>query len=125
MSGLAARFFGSAIIYTVLGMALGLVMGMTHDHTQLPTHAHILVIGWVSFAIYGFFYHLFPAAARGLAVVHFWLAQVSFLTLISGLFLMFAGTVSAEPLAAIGSIGLLISAALFGFVALPVLRTAS
>jgi cbb3-type cytochrome oxidase subunit 1 len=123
MKGLAARFFGSAVVYAVLGMALGLAMGMTHDHSQLPTHAHILVIGWVSFAIYGFFYHLFPAAAASkLAAAHFWLAQAGLVTLVTGLFLMFAGTSSAEPLAAIGSIGLLISAVLFAIVALPVVR---
>jgi cbb3-type cytochrome oxidase subunit 1 len=123
MTGLAARFFGSAVVYAVVGMALGLAMGMTHDHSQMPTHAHILVIGWVSFAIYGLFYHLFPAAAAGtLAAAHFWLAQAGLVTLITGLFLMFAGTSSAEPLAAIGSIGLLVSAVLFAFVALPVLR---
>jgi cbb3-type cytochrome oxidase subunit 1 len=123
MTGLAARFFGSAVVYAVLGMTLGLVMGITHDHSQLPTHAHILVIGWVSFAIYGFFYHLFPvSAASSLAAAHFWLAQAGFLTLITGLFLMFAGNPGAEPLAAIGSIALLLSAAVFAVVALPVLR---
>lgn len=123
MKGLAARFFGSAIVYAVLGMTLGLVMGMTHDHAQMPTHAHILVVGWVSFAIYGFFYHLFPGTAASLfAAVHFWLAQAGFLTLITGLFLMFNGTSSAEPLAAIGSMGLLLSAVVFAIVALPVLR---
>jgi cbb3-type cytochrome oxidase subunit 1 len=124
MRGLAARFFGSAVVYAVLGMALGLLMGITHDHSQMPTHAHILVVGWVTFAIYGFFYHLFPAAAASaLAAAHFWLAQASFLTLISGLYLMFGGTSSAEPLAAIGSIGLLLSAVLFAIVALPVVRS--
>ena len=97
MTGLAARFFGSAVIYAVLGMTLGLVMGMTHDHSQMATHAHLLVIGGVSFAIYGFFYHLFPAAAASkLAAAHFWLAQAGLVTLITGLFLMFAGTSSAN-----------------------------
>ena len=50
MTGLAARYFGSAIVYAILGMILGLVMGITHDHTQMPTHAHILVVGWVAIA---------------------------------------------------------------------------
>ena len=123
MQGLAARFFGSAIVYGILGMALGLHMGMSKDHTQMPTHAHLLVVGWVSFAIFGIFYHLFPSAAASfLAKLQFWLAQLSLVTLIIGLALLFSGHEEGEPFAAIGSTGLLISLVLFGVLALPVLR---
>lgn len=123
MQGLAARYFGSAIVYAILGMMLGLHMGISKDHSQMPTHAHILVVGWVSFALFGIFYHLFPSAAAGfLAKLQFWLAQLSLLILIVGLFLLFNGHQEADPLAAIGSIGLLISMILFGVIALPVLR---
>ena len=120
MSGLAARFFGSAVAYAILGMTLGLVIGMTNDHTQMPTHAHILVVGWVSFAIYGVFYHLVPRAAESrLALAHFWLAQASFLVLIGALFAIFRGHDGAEPFAAAASVGLLASTVLFGVIAFP------
>lgn len=123
MTGLAGRFFGSALVYAVLGMTLGLFMGITKDHAQMPTHAHILLIGWVSFALFGFFYHLFPACASNwLAQVHFWLAQVSLLVLLAGLFQIFAGRETGEPFAAVGSIGLLASAVLFAIIAWPTLR---
>ena len=123
MHGIAARFFGSAIIYGILGMALGLHMGMSKDHSQMPTHAHLLVIGWVSFAIFGVFYHLFPNAAAGfLAKLQFWLAQLSLVALVVGLFLIFSGNEAADPIAGISSIGLLISMILFGLIALPVVR---
>lgn len=123
MHGQAARFFGSAILYAIFGMALGLHMGMSKDHAQMPTHAHLLVVGWVSFALFGIFYHLFPSAAASfLAKLQFWLAQLSFLTLIVGLFLLFGGHGEGDPLAAVGSLGLLASVILFGLVALPVLR---
>jgi hypothetical protein len=62
MRGVSAWFFGSAVVYGILGMLLGNIMGVTQDHSQLVTHAHMLLIGWVSFAIFGFFYHLFPGA---------------------------------------------------------------
>lgn len=124
MTGLAARFFGSAVVYAVFGMALGLVMGITKDHSQMPTHAHLLVIGWVSFAIFGFFYHCFPSAAAGrLAVAHFWLAQASFVVLIVGLFLLFGGNTGADPIAAVASIGFLVSMILFAIVALPIVTS--
>lgn len=124
MTGLASRFFGSALIYAVLGMTLGLVMGMTEDHAQMPTHAHILVVGWVSFALFGFFYHLFPAAASSrLAAVHFWLAEASLLILLAGLVQIFGGRPEAgQPFAAAGSVGLLSSMILFAIIAWPSVR---
>ena len=69
MTQLASRFFGSAIIYAVLGMTLGLVMGMTQDHSQMPTHAHLMLLGWVSFAIFGVFLPNVPGRVPYRAVV--------------------------------------------------------
>ena len=125
MTGLASRFFASAILYAILGMMLGLHMGISKDHSQMPTHAHLLVIGWVTFALFGIFYHLFPErAATKLAAIQFWLAQVSLVILIVGLYLLFGGNASADPLAAVGSVGLLLAMILFGIIALPVVRNA-
>lgn len=125
MTGLASRFFATALIYAVLGMTLGLIMGMSQDHSQLPTHAHLMLIGWVSFAIYGFFYHAFPgAAATRRAHMHFWLTQASLVVLIIGLFLIYGGFSTAEPIAAAGSVGLLASAVLFAIIAWPAVRGA-
>src|SRR6185312_1381371 len=105
MTGNAGRFFASALIYAVLGMTLGLFMGMTQDHSQMPTHAHFVLIGWVTFAIYGFFYHAFPsAAANRLADAHFWLAEISLVVLLAGLFAIFGGRPElGEPLAGVGA----------------------
>ena len=123
MQGLAARYFGSAIVYAILGMSLGLHMGMSKDHSQMPTHAHLLVIGWGTFALFGVFYHLFPDSAAGfLPKLQFWLAQLSLVTLVSGLYLIFSGYPDADPIAGVSSIGLLVSMILFGIIALPTLR---
>jgi len=124
MQGLSARFFGSAIVYGILGMVLGTVMGASGDHSQFPTHAHVMLIGWVSFAIFGFFYHLFAErSATLLARVHFWLAQASYIVFMIGLYLIFSGRTDAgEPMTAVGSIAYLLSMVLFSVVALPVVR---
>jgi len=124
MRGVSAWFFGTAVVYGILGLLLGNIMGMTQDHSQLVTHAHMLLIGWVSFAIFGFFYHLFPGrAASILARVHFGLAQVSYLALILGLFLIFSGnTGPGEPIAGVSSLAYLLSMILFGVIALPIFR---
>ena len=126
MKGLSARFFGSALVYAILGMVLGNVMGASGDHSQFPTHAHLMLIGWVSFAIFGFFYHLFAErAATLLARVHFWLAQATYIVLVIALYLIFSGQPDVgEPIAAVASIGYLLSMVLFALVALPVVRGA-
>jgi hypothetical protein len=124
MRGVSAWFFGTAVVYGALGVLLGTIMGATEDHSQLVTHAHMLLIGWVSFAIFGFFYHLFPGrAASVLARVHFGLAQVSYLALILALFLIFSGnTAPGQPLAGASSLAYLLSFILFAVIALPVIR---
>jgi hypothetical protein len=118
MRGIAKAFFATAIVYGILGMVLGLQMAMTHDHGQLPTHAHIMVIGWVSFAIFGLFYHLLGAGVpRWLGLTHLWLAQVSLAGLVVGLYFHYAGQPQFEPLAAIGSMGYAVSFLLFAVAA--------
>jgi hypothetical protein len=114
MRGIARAFFISAVVYGLLGMLLGLAMAMSHDHGQLPTHAHIMVVGWASFAIFGLFYFVLGEAVPAwLARAHFWLAQVSLAVLVVGLWAYYAGHTQLEPLAAIGSMGYAVSFALF------------
>ncbi len=118
MRGIARAFFVSAVVYGLLGMLLGLDMAMRHDHGQLPTHAHIMVVGWVSFAIFGLFYFLLGAAVpKWLAWTHFWLAEVSLAVLLIGLWLYYAGQTQFEPLAAVGSMAYAVSFAVFAFAA--------
>ena len=104
MQGVARNFFTLAIVYAILGMILGLSMAMSHDHTQMPTHAHIMVLGWLMSSVCAFFYHLVPAArASRLAQVHFWLAAVSSVGLVVGLFILLGGKPSIEPVVAASS----------------------
>jgi hypothetical protein len=78
MQGAARLFFGLAILYAIGGMMLGLHMSMSHNHLQMPVHAHTMVAGWLMSAVFAFFYHLFPAiGASRMATVHFWLQAVS------------------------------------------------
>ena len=64
MTGVARLFFILAIAYAILGMLLGLHMAIGQDHTQMPTHAHTMVLGWLMSAVFAFFYHLFPDIGR-------------------------------------------------------------
>jgi hypothetical protein len=121
MQGVARNFFTLAIIYALCGMALGIHMAISQDHGQMPTHAHIMVAGWLMSAVFAFFYHLFPAAGQKmLAVIHFWLTAISGIGLMVGLYILLAGHESIEPLLGIASMGFYAGMLLFAFIALPV-----
>jgi hypothetical protein len=120
MQRVARNFFTLAIIYALCGMALGLHMGMSGDHGQAPTHAHIMLAGWVTSAIFAFFYHLFPSTGdRILATIHFWLTAISGIGLVASLYFLMTGNESMEPVLGIASIGFLLGMILFAFIALP------
>ncbi len=122
MQGVARNFFTLAVIYAICGMVLGLSMAMTDDHSQMPTHAHIMVLGWVMSAVFAFFYHLVPAArASRLATLHFWIAAVSGIILVFGLFLMLGGNPSMEPVVATASMVFFAGMLLFAWIALSAL----
>jgi hypothetical protein len=126
MQGIGKAFFASALIYGVLGMLLGLHMGISQNHAQMPTHAHIMVIGWLSFAVFGFFYaHYGSAVSKMLARVHLWLAQISLAGLVIGLWLLYSGQTQYEPMVALSSVAYAVSFLVFAAVAMPVLRTRS
>lgn len=101
MNGIGKAFFVSALVYGVLGMLLGLHMGISQNHGQMPTHAHIMVVGWLSFAVFGLFYaHYQSAVPKLLARLHLWLAQISLAGLVIGLWLIFSGRSEYEPVVA-------------------------
>ncbi len=123
MNAIAKWFFYTAVVYGLLGMLLGLHMAISTNHAQMPTHAHIMVIGWLSFFVFGFFYDRFAEAATGLlARVHFWLAQVSLAGIIIGLALIYSGNIQYEPIAAISSIAYAVSFLLFAVVTVQALN---
>ena len=122
MQGVARNFFTLAVIYAISGMMLGLSMAMSHDHSQMPTHAHIMVAGWVMSSVFAFFYHLVPAArASRLAPVHFWLTAASGVVLMAGLFVMIGGNDAIEPIVATASMVFFASMLLFAWIALSAL----
>lgn len=120
MQGISRNFFTLAIIFSLCGMALGLHMSITHDHGQMPVHAHTMVAGWLMSAVFAFFYNSVPAArASRLAGLHFWTYAVSGIGLLVGLFFLLAGNEAIEPVVAVSSLGFYASMILFAFIALP------
>ncbi|MEQ1940844.1 hypothetical protein ABMA32_00335 [Mesorhizobium sp. VNQ89] len=126
MKGTARNFFTIAVIYSLVGMSLGLHMAMSQDHSQLPTHAHIMVLGWLMSAVFAVFYHLVPGAgASMLAKIHFWIAALSSLGMFIGLFILYGGDPSIEPLLGVSAMVYFAGTFLFAFIALSALWRAS
>lgn len=123
MQGIARNFLILALGYALVGMALGLSMAISQDHGQMPTHAHIMVAGWLMSSIFAFFYHLFPGiAAKNIARFHFWLTAASGIVLVSGLFMLLGGHESIEPMVGVASVCFYAAMFVFIIVALPVVR---
>lgn len=105
MKGIALLFFVSGVIYLLGGMGLGIYMGIIHDHTLAPVHAHLNLVGFVIFAVMGLFYHATPAAAATLgARLHLGLATVGLFLLVPGIAFAVHGDDTGVPLAIAGSL---------------------
>lgn len=124
MSGTTARgFLAAALIYGIVGLATGLAMAVSEDHTQRPTHAHIMVIGWISFFLFALFYDRYHDRVSPLwARAHFWVAQISTPVLFIALWLVYSGEESLAPLAAASAIAYASSFLLFAAAAWPMVR---
>jgi cbb3-type cytochrome oxidase subunit 1 len=98
------RFLKIAVVYLVLGVAFGIVMGITQQFQYAPVHAHVNLLGWATFAISGLIYVLFPqAAATRLATWHFWLLNIGAPIFIVALVMISAGNQTVIPVIIAGS----------------------
>jgi hypothetical protein len=78
MNRLELKFLLLAAIMLTAGVTLGVVMGVRHDFSLAPVHAHINLVGWASLSLFGIVYKLYPEMARSrLAAAHFILAAPS------------------------------------------------
>ena len=95
---MALRFLKIAVVYLFIGALLGFAMGMSQQFTLAPVHAHLLLLGWASFALVGLVYHLYPAAAETkLARIHFWLHNLGLPAFMLALGTLLTGHESAGP----------------------------
>jgi hypothetical protein len=90
-------------------------MGISHDHSTFPAHAHLNLLGWVSLFLFGICYHLHPALdGNRLASLHVWIWLAATVVLSIGVALVHSGRPGAEPGAAGASLVLLADMLLFG-----------
>ena len=97
-------FFRLAVVYLVTGVALGIAMAASHNHSLFPVHAHINLLGWVTLGLFGIFYRLWPkAATTKLARVHFWMYVPAHLVMMVTLAMLYLGMPEVEPILALSS----------------------
>ena len=76
MPRVSSAFFTIAALCGLAGMVWGAWMGSSHDHSMMPAHAHLNLLGWVTLSIMGGFYAL-PGNSPGvLAWVNFTLSAL-------------------------------------------------
>lgn len=102
---MGGRFLKVAVVFLVVGLALGLQMSIGHTRTLVSVHAHVTLMGWVSMALFGVAYRLWPRLDAGvLPRVHFWLFALGSAVAMLGVTLLETRpSPIAEPLAAVGS----------------------
>jgi cbb3-type cytochrome oxidase subunit 1 len=84
-------------------MVWGIVMAISQDHSSMPAHAHLNLLGWVSLFLFGISYHLHPAidgSRVAMAQVCIWIATTLVLTL--GVALVHSGNQLGDPIAGVG-----------------------
>ena len=110
-------FLTTAVIFVLIGMAWGIQMSASQNHSMGPAHAHLNLIGFVIMAISAFYYALSPTAAESkLSLVHYLLSLAGVLTIIPGIAIALGG---GDPtLAKVGSVLTLVAMLLFLFILL-------
>ena len=109
---MSTRFLRISVIYFVIAVALGVYMGITESFTQVPVHAHLNLLGWVSMALFGLIYSAYPAAGQTkLATWHFWIHNLTLPVFMALLFAMLSGNPALGP-----AVGLVATVTLIGIV---------
>ena len=105
-------FILTSFAYAIIGLALGIFMAASKDHSHLVTHAHIMLVGFVVTFIYGLCHKLWlNNIISKLSKSQFYIHQLGTLGIVIGLFLYYGKFVTIEtidPVLAISSIAVLI-----------------
>jgi len=119
MRPLSTSFIRAAVIYSLIAMSIGIMMVTIDDHAQMPTHAHMMLIGFVMMFLFGLFYRAWPQAEAGwLPVIHFIVANLSLIGMAIGFWIIYEGDPDTGEMFTAPSTSIMIfNQALFGWIA--------
>lgn len=116
---ISRNFMLIGVLFLIVGIAFGMHMSASGNHTMTAVHVHINLLGFVLMTLFGLVYRTFPAmASHVLAKVHFWLHLVGSIVLLVMLYLLLAGRITEAgmvPLAPISEVAILLGIILFGW----------
>ena len=98
------------------GVALGLRMAISGDHSPFPAYVHLNLLGFVALFFFGLYYRLNPQVeARSLAIpqVCIWIAAT--IVMVIGVGLVHTGHEEGAPIASAGSLIVFADALLFAW----------
>ena len=105
------KFVLTGLGYAIAGLLLGIHMAATHNHGQLVTHAHIMLLGFVVSFVYGVCHKLWLNNSNSkLALIQFYIHQTGTVFLLGALFLLYGQYVGIdviEPVLSVASIAVL------------------
>ncbi|NEV00063.1 hypothetical protein [Bradyrhizobium uaiense] len=114
---ISALLMRASAVLALVGMAMGMAMGITHDFALAPAHAHLNLLGFVALFLFGLYYHAVPdAAASVLGKVQAWTAIVGAVVFPIGIAAELLAEPMLHPLVVVGSIIVFAGAALFAVV---------
>ena len=106
------NFIAIGALWLLVGMVLGIVMGASNSFQFAPLHAHINLIGFVCHSVFGMAYRQWPGLkSSALAPYQFWVFVIATPITLIGLYFTLTG--GPEIPTIVGSLGVLIGAALF------------
>ena len=105
MPRISEYYFRSAILFLIVGIAIGIHMSMSQVHNVIGAHAHINLLGWVTSAVFGGYYALNPAKATGrLPLIQYLVYTIGVVLMSGSLYLLLAGNTALAPVVAVSSL---------------------
>jgi hypothetical protein len=108
--------FRLAVLFVIAGMAMGIGMAASQDHSIMPAHAHLNLLGWVSLFLFGIYYERRPvlnASRMAVLQVVLWSAGTVLLTI--AVAAIHLGYTAADPIAAVASLIVLSGMLMFAY----------
>lgn len=108
--------FRLGVLFVIAGMAMGIGMAMSQDHSIMPAHAHLNLLGFVSLFLFGIYYERRRALDMSrIAVVQVVLWSVGTVVLTIAVAAIHLGYTAADPIAGISSLIVLAAMLMFAY----------
>jgi hypothetical protein len=117
MPRISEYYFRAAILFLIVGIAIGIHMSISQNHAVTGAHAHVNLLGWVTSALFGGYYALNPAKANGrLPIIQFAVYTLGVALMSGSLYLLLTGNTGVEPIVAVSSLITFAGVLLFAWV---------